>query len=203
MIALIALLVSAAGAQTITDEHIRGCARLSQDDTARLACFDRLAKQISPPKAVATGDKGKWGTGFGKSEMDDSRTVVLTLVADRDIRAWPNRTVRPALVIRCQENSTEAYFRTGVKANPEVGNYNSATVRIRVDQEPVQSYSMSESTDGEALFVPQPIGKIKQWIGKDKITFSFTPYNSDPQLTTFTITGIGNALQPLRETCKW
>jgi type VI secretion system protein VasI len=201
--ALLIALASVTSTQTINDEQLRGCARLSQDDKSRLACFDRLAAKIAPPDAVAVVDKGRWSTSYEKSEMDDSTTVVLSLVADRDIRSWPNKATRPSLVIRCKENSTAAYIVTGAKANPELGNYNSATARIRIDDGPTVSYSMSESTDGEALFVPQPIGKLKQWEGKQKLTFEFTPFNSSPQTTTFAIAGMKNALAPLRAACKW
>lgn len=201
--ALLIALASVANTQTVTDEELRGCTRLSQDDAVRLACFDRLAKKLAPPAPVAAVDNGKWSTDYSKSEMDDSTTVLISLDAEKDIRSWPNNVTRPTLMIRCKENATNAYIVTGTKANPELGNYNSATARMRLDDGPTQSYLMSESTDGEALFLSQPIGKLKQWEGKKKLTFEFTPFNSSPQATSFAIVGIENALKPVRKACKW
>lgn len=198
--------LAAIASAAVSEESLKGCARLWQDDAARLACYDRLVPKYQPGQAPSTPQKwpkGRWSTDFGKSEMDDSPRVTISLAANSAISAWPGKTEIPVIVVRCQENKTELFVRTGARPDVEHGNVNGASVRVRIDSAQPRTINTSLSTDGEALFFPGAIGLLKQWADKQKMTFQFTPYNSNPQSTTFDIAGLNGALEPLRKACNW
>ncbi|ASM76020.1 hypothetical protein VITFI_CDS0241 [Vitreoscilla filiformis] len=44
---------------------------------------------------------------------------------------------------------------------------------------------------------------MKKMAEGSTLLFEFVPFNSSPQMTTFQISGLGVALKPLREACKW
>lgn len=78
-----------------------------------------------------------------------------------------------------------------------------ATVTLRYDKEKAFKLKMSKSTNGEALFCPNPISNIKKMMKHQTLLFQFTPYNSNYTMTTFNISGLTEAIKPLRENCKW
>src|SRR5712691_5042218 len=50
----------------------------------------------------------KWKISIGRSPMDDSRTVVLTLDSEEQIQG-PLGAVKPSLIVRCKERKTDVY----------------------------------------------------------------------------------------------
>lgn len=78
-----------------------------------------------------------------------------------------------------------------------------ASVRLRVDKKPVFKINAGKSTNGEALFIPSAIVQLKKMLDGSTLLFEFTPFNSSPQITTFNITGLKEAIKPIREICKW
>ena len=147
--------------------------------------------------------KGKWDLSYSVSPMDDSRTVVLKLDAENVIQGWPDNTELPYMIIRCKENKTELYIRTGMSAMPEYGLYNENTVRIRVDDNKPYKERWSESTDNEALFAPNAIGLAKKLNKAERMLFEFTPYNSNSQLAEFDVRGLNYYLSEIADTCNW
>lgn len=147
--------------------------------------------------------QGKWDVHVRTSEMDDSKTVVLALDSENRVENWLSQTKRARLLIRCQENRTSAYVNTGMQANPELGNYNQAHARIRLDKDEPKRVNMSESTDGEALFFPGSTRYPKMMEGKTKMLFEFTPFNQSKVHFEFDLTGIDEVLPQVKEACGW
>jgi len=148
-------------------------------------------------------ERGKWSVQRSYSQMDDSKTVTVWLNANNRISGWPRKTVKPTLYIRCRENKTAIFINVEMSANPEVGNYNRATVRIRLDEGKPFKQNWQESTDNEALFAPTSINLAKK-INKSKtMLFEFVPYNSDPQLVEFDVRGLMPYLTEIAEACNW
>lgn len=122
---------------------------------------------VSKPGAVASKPKtapppsGKWKTQTSRSDIDDTKTVVLVLDADRAVKGWPGQTEIPRLVLRCQQNKTEVYINTGFQPHVESGNLDGATVLLRFDSTQAKKFNTSKSTDGEALFFGRAIPLIK------------------------------------------
>jgi hypothetical protein len=47
--------------------------------------------------------------------MDDSTTVVLSVVGRSPIRAWAGKVATPTLYLRCKEGSVDAYVHFGAR----------------------------------------------------------------------------------------
>lgn len=197
------LLISAASgfAKDILPE-IAACTK-ENSSVARLACFDSIAeKHVSSNTINVPSSNSKWRLSTGTSKIDDSKTAFISLDAESSIKGWPNKEETPTLIIRCKEKKTEAYIATGMSPMVEYGT-DGASVRLRVDKKPVFKINAGKSTNGEALFIPSAIVQLKKMLDGSTLLFEFTPFNSSPQITTFNITGLKEAIKPIREICKW
>jgi hypothetical protein len=134
--------------------------------------------------------------------MDDSRTVTLWLTANSRVQGWLKSNT-PTLGIRCMEHKTSVCVHTGMSANPELGHYNQATVRIRIDNGTPYSEFWDEATNDEALFAPQPIALARRIAGAKIVRFSFTPFRSKAATTEFNVAGLRNHLPELAKACGW
>jgi hypothetical protein len=63
-------------------------------------------------------------------------------------------------------------------------------VRLRFDKDEAQVAYMSRSTDGEALFFKDAKNVIVQMLAHQLFLFGFTPFNSNPQETSFNLRGL-------------
>ena len=72
----------------------------------------QAAESAPPPPA------DKWQTSESRSQMDDSKTVLLALDSDDEIHG-PLGAVRPSLMVRCKEKQTAVYVVTGMAASVE------------------------------------------------------------------------------------
>ena len=90
-----------------------------------------------PTKTVKI-ETGNWQSSFGTSQFDDSKTVVLNLSANNPVEGWLT-TYTPWLGVRCQEHKLDVYVSVGMQINVELGMDQSATVRVRFDNEEAQN----------------------------------------------------------------
>ena len=154
------------------------------------------------PKVKTPPVNGKWLSKIDKSSFDDSKTVVLQLEAENKIQGWLT-SVRPTLVLACRENKTLAYVNVEMAANPELGKYNSYTARMRIGSGTASKLIVDGSDNNEALFLRKPITKIKNMLNRKTMLFAFTPFNARTAEIKFNITGLENAIKPLRKVCRW
>lgn len=187
------------------DREIAECAGISSD-VKRLACYDDLAQSRgSLPKIEQETPRkgsGKWQVQKETSPLDDSTNVYLSIRANNSVKGWLDQYT-PTLQIRCKENTTDAYVVVGMSIANTYGQYNTAKITLRFDKTKAFDIRMGESTDGEAVFFLEPIKMIKRMIQHDKFLFQFTPFNSSPAITTFDLTGLNEAIKPLRKHCNW
>ena len=134
--------------------------------------------------------------------MDDSKTVVLTLDATNHIEGWLESKI-PELTVRCREHKTDLYIDVGMAANPELGEYNTATVRLRLDEQPAITQHWSQSTNNEALFAPEPIAVARRVARAKTMRFVFTPFNSSAATAEFNVSGLSAHLPELAADCGW
>lgn len=189
---------------TTKDKELGRCSNVVSD-VERLSCYDELAKKrgaISITKSETIPGVGKWTVNTKTSPIDDSSNVFVFLNAEQPIKGWISE-ITPTLIMRCAENKTEIFIRTGVQADVEYGSTGMATVTLRFDKEKAFKVKAHKSTDNKALFFQKPISFIKQMIEHEKMLFQFVPFNSSPTYTTFEISGGKKAVQPLREECGW
>lgn len=169
-----------------------------QSDSDRLACYDL---QYKP--AVSQAKKTAWNVTESQSKMDDSKTVVLHVESDEQIRKSFGGSETADLYIRCQEGKTSLYFVIADRFLATVEGY--GKVDYRLDSEKPRSQEMDVSTDNKALGMwgASAISFAKKLIGHDSLVVRVTPYNESPVTATFKIAGLDEALKPLRAVCKW
>ncbi|MBX5157680.1 hypothetical protein HJB89_11160 [Rhizobium sp. NZLR8] len=166
------------------------------DNNARLLCYDAIFKNQEPSKpSEPVKPLSKWTAENATSKMDDSHTVNLSLFAEGS---------STSINIRCEEKVTSFYFTMGGKFLADIQGY--GVIRYRFDADKSQKKDFTVSTDNEALGLwsgGSAIPFIKQMIGHQKLIVQITPYNESQDTVEFDITGIDEAISPLRMQCKW
>ena len=186
------------------DKELGACAAV-ENGVKRLECYDALAKKrgVTPAKAkaVEVASSGKWTTFKTTSKLDDSTNVTLRLEAEETI---PNKLglsrETPVLFISCRENTTLAYIDWGVFG------INETSMTHRVDKQKAQTRTWAISTDYEAVgrwSGGSSIPFIKSLFGHNQLLTQITPYGASPVTVTFEISGLEQAIKPLREECNW
>ncbi len=107
----------------------------------------------------------------------------------------------PLLTLSCKENSLQAYV-FGISPKGDRGSELS-TARLRFDKTDVRALKMLRAVRDDALFFRRPIEIIRTMMNHDQLLFRFTTADSDHLTATFNLTGLGKALEPLREECDW
>jgi hypothetical protein len=157
---------------------------------------------IAFSRRISRSPIGKWTRTNGKSEMDDSPVVVLRLRSENVATGWLSRN-RTTLVVRCREGNTEVYVVTGMAANPELGAYQQATVRTRLDADPPQTETWGEATSNDALFAQDGVLFAMALARSRTFRFEFTPFNASPVIVTFDVLGLERQLPAVARACNW
>lgn len=103
------------------------------------------------------------------------------------------------LVIRCKDNSTEAF----IGWPRYLGRGISHKVETKVDNKSIEKREWNSSTDGEAVFREKPINWIKSLKDGKKIIVRLKPYSSGYEELEFNIIGINDVIEQVSEICKW
>lgn len=189
----------------------------------RMICYDRVLKDggkavlpdvkappATPPDVVTSPPTdaqptGNWRTRRDKSAMTDQETVVLSLQSNEMVQC--RQFGSPSyltLIIRCMEDTTSLYI-TG-DCHVASGFYGYGKVTLRLDDGKPFNRNMDDSTDSSALGLwdgGSSIPLLKQMIGKDRMIARFTPFGANPIEPSFTISGLDEAIKPVREACGW
>ncbi|RJL08421.1 type VI secretion system-associated protein TagO [Paracoccus siganidrum] len=198
---LSALILSASASQA--GANVSECASVSSD-LDRLACYDRVSGR--EPSVKSADLVGKWHVSIRESEFRDTTDVFLSIVSDESVQCGSLRDSVPAqLIIRCMENTTAMFIKTDCHlASSRYNDY--GDVDVRLDDSPTTTVSMEESTDHKSLGLwsgGRSIPFVKTMIGKDTMLTRFTPYSHSPVTARFQISGLDEAITPLRESCGW
>jgi type VI secretion system protein VasI len=186
------------GQQEDIKKKLAQCAQV-KGDLERLECYDRLARELGLFKTATTvpiKGAGKWVTSTDKNPLDDTRTVVLSLIADEGKSKMGEDIT---LFLRCKSNKTELY----ISWSDYLG-MGSTQVITRVGNASAQRMSWGLSTDSTATFFPgSPISFVKSLMNVDKLVVQVTPYSESPVTAVFDVRGLGEAIKQLQETCGW
>jgi type VI secretion system protein VasI len=85
-------------------------------------------------------------------------------------------------------------------------NNNYGDVTFRVDDQKARTVGFEESTNKRSLGLwrgGRSIPEIKRLFGGKKLIARMTPYSENPFTATFNITGLEEAIEPLRKACHW
>ena len=202
-----AIMVAAAPARADLKDDFAKCAA-TNGLADRLDCHDSLAKKLglsvgktaaaSPVAPLAVPTTGKWASRIEASPIDDSKNVFLSLPANEEIKSGIH-TVKPVLLARCKENTTEVFVLWGLYLG-----MGETTILSRLDAEKATSQSWSISTDYKASFYDgNDVEYLKKLLNHKKLLLQVTPYGESPVTATFDIDGLSGSINPLREFCKW
>jgi hypothetical protein len=143
-----------------------------------------------------------WIDSTDTSKMDSSTRVMFSHLASGAVSGWLEHTT-PILYVRCQEHKTAVLVRTGLSASVEYGLFREHTVRLRLDDGKPRREEWSESTDGKALFAPNPVLLARRLATAKTFKFEFTPYNASPQVAEFHVEGFNRHLGKVAKACGW
>ena len=153
---------------------------------------DRVSVTSDPKWSDA--DSGRW---VGNSR----HSVAFALPAENTVNAWVTR-VRPVLVVRCLDNTTEAFVYTQVPAAIEPHD-DTRTVYVRFDNDSEGGERWLGSADHDALFAPDGL-LFAQRLGRARtLRFGFTPHNGPLATVEFDVRGFDAHVEKLARTCHW
>jgi type VI secretion system protein VasI len=170
------------------------CAQF-KDSVARAACERQVGQ---------TGDTGNWTVRRDVSALDDSATVMLSV---KSANKFPSRYgrgyVQAEIAMYCFEHKTHASVQLGDHFLADLGDY--GRVAYRFDKLPQKSIRMRESTDNSVLGLwgASAIPWIKSFYGKQFMVVRITPYSEAPIEASFNVSGLQEAVEPLRKACQW
>lgn len=171
-----------------------------ENDTDRLACYDKEAedssKNTEDQKELEDLKKeySDWVVNITESPLNDSKEVTMMKFSE----GFEDTRSPAVLMLRCQRNKTDAF----ISWNEYIGSDN-MRVAYRIDKEGAKNVWWNASSNGQASFIPKSISFIKSLEGKESIYVEAEKYRGGRVAATFNISGIEEAIKPLREACSW
>ncbi|MCC6920140.1 MAG: type VI secretion protein [Alphaproteobacteria bacterium] len=150
-----------------------------------------------PPTEAPVAEPDPWRVREDTSEIDDSKRVTLMATAEDRYNAFGMRS-QPALIIRCQERSTDLYI-----AVDEYLGMDTISVTARTDDDKAVTSTWGISTDSKAMFARGAIGLARKLASKKSLTVRFTPYNESPVTLTFDVSHLDEHLPKVASACGW
>lgn len=191
------LLFAAPALAQSLDLMVANCSKIGHSDK-RLDCYDRVVDQdrakrgLAPRHTSAAGEK--WLLRTRVNPLDDTETVTVSLGAKRGASELG---VVPRLVFVCESRRTKVYIGWGefLPQEPDV------TTRIGNSRSTSAEWLLS--TDERATFHPNPAGFIRNLLRKDALVAQVSPKEQNRITAVFDVTGLRDALKPLRRECRW
>ncbi|WP_175528537.1 type VI secretion system-associated protein TagO [Devosia crocina] len=178
----------------------RACT-LEREPLTRLACYDSI---YMPAKVSEPSVNNAWSHRTSTSPIDDSKEVQLTVKSSEPVSGRYRDHDRASLILRCQENTTAAVIYFGGAFVADSGDYGRITYRI--DRQPATERTWVASTSNQHLGLwsgGASIPFIKSLFGGQKMIVRATPFNENPIVLEFDISGVEAAVEELRATCAW
>jgi len=153
--------------------------------------------------SAAAADSGPaWTDENSETWIRSSRrAVAFEVPADKPVSVWM-RTVRPALVVRCERNILDVFVFTDSAARIERDTADH-TVRFRLDEGPEESALWPDADTHDALFAPDGAAFARRLAQARTLQFGFTPHNAEPATMRFPVAGLAPLLErAAKEGCK-
>lgn len=98
-------------------------------------------------------------------------------------------------MIRYKERELNVYVTFGSYLGSD-----STVVTLRLGQSAAKQEKWSLSTDGKAIFCPtDDRAFVDQLLQNDRLVIRITPFGESPVTATFDLTGLSEAIQPMRQ----
>ncbi|MBD2826696.1 hypothetical protein [Xenorhabdus szentirmaii] len=150
-----------------------------------LACLLPLASTASEHQKL-----GKWLISKDINKLTD-KVDYFAVLSPEDGEG--------ALVLRCKDNTTEAYLATDEYLGS--GDYTKVTLRIDKKNVITESWVMGGSSD--SAFAPSPVRFIKKIYDKQNVIFGYKPYGKTQIVAEFKIDHINEVAKEISEACNW
>ena len=167
--------------------------------------------QNSPEPEPRPGDtpsepRSPWRTNSTTDPVTGTSQLVAATTSTRQTENHVGRPYSPILIVRCQDNKTDALITWNNYLDGNSGGHDDARhlITIRIGEGDPKQIRAGVSTDNEATFIPSPISTLlRPMVGESTLAARTTPYNESPQTAIFDITGADEALAPIAEACNW
>jgi type VI secretion system protein VasI len=146
----------------------------------------------SPSQSAAT-----WTVVEKVNAMDNTKRTLLSLRSQNEVEGYIGSQAA-YLIIKCEKGKTEAYVSVGTAIQHE---YESERygVRLKFDDAPPVKQHWDGSTDGTALFSPQPGTFVKELEDAKVFLFEFTPFEKTPTTVRFNVDGLSEKITPISD----
>ena len=172
-----------------------------KSDMDRLTCYDREAG-FNPVVKLSDG-KGNWRVREEISKIDDSQNVHLRLKSTEETNCRYESGSHD-IGISCRENETSIYFLFAGCFMSDVDGGDRVTYRI--DKQPASTIEMAISTNNMALGLwhgGRSIPLLKKLFGAKKLLIRAQPFSDSAVTGEYEISGLSEAIKPLRNACNW
>ncbi len=195
--AILVVCLSNSSVQAASDSST--CASI-RDDAARLECYDLVFKK-SYSRSTETA---KWDVVTEISKIDDTKNVHMVVDSREPFIGRFGQEMRGTLYIMCRENETNlsiwfgGYYMSDHRGGGEI--------TYRIDVLPAAKARFLESNNNEHLGLwsgATAVPFIKKMFSHDNILIRATPFSDSSVTMEFPITGIEDAIAPLRDACHW
>lgn len=192
----------------VLERGLRSCAA-EENTVKRVTCFDVLvAPLVNAANATATAaatpvNKGAWRIDVETSPIDDSKNVFISVKARASYQD-DYATRMPYLWIRCMENTTSLIIDFDDDYMSDIAGRGNVTLRI--DQAAAVEKHMDASTDNGSLGLwngGNSIPLIKSMLDGSALLVRAVPVSASPVTIEFPISGLTDAVKPVREACGW
>jgi hypothetical protein len=162
-------------------------------------------REMPPPAAPATAPPSVektlppstgWAENTPAWTAETRRRIAFELPARNETNVWL-KTVRPLLVVRCQEGSMEAFVYTDSPAAMETEDEDHS-VRLSFDGAPGRTERWPDSSTHDALFAPNGAEFTAKIMKAESLRFGYTPHNAAPVVAHFDVRGLAEKLGPAR-----
>ncbi len=220
LILLFSVWISSVAKADDIQEKLLLCTKETMDEK-RLECFDAVALQLVPTEQTdekeaqarellaerlreQNVDRGHWRITSQISRIDDSKNVTLRLTSyTQDVDRFGNRE-NLWIVIACQENKTSVIINFA--GHFMADNSGRGSVTYRVDEKSAKRRNFRESNDNSVLGLwggATSIPFIKEIMGGKNLYVEALPFSDSTVSGEFNISGLDNAIKPLRAACHW
>ncbi len=140
--------------------------------------------------------EGQWQFTLKKDEMTDEQRATFALRSTVQTQNSIGVATTPMLLVRCSGGRLTDLF---ISVDTYVGEQ--ATVQIRWDAGTPYEDVWSESTNGTALFAPEPDSLVDSLLSHRKLVFRFFPPGGNPQTATFLLAPLSPQDAALKKYC--
>jgi len=185
----------------MADADVERCTNIAES-LKRLACYDDEAgfEPEVKEEVIGTGD---WRVRTETSKIDDSKTVFLSLSSEEQTNCRYKNGPH-TVYLACRENSTNLWFHFGDCFMSSIQGKGRVTYRLDSDKAATEGFRESNSNMALGLWSgSQAIPFIKKMIGHELMVVRATPFSDSTVTAEYNISGLEEAIKPLRESCNW